>query len=66
MLGVTTLTDICTAPGQTYGISAFNGSFRESLNLSNTQLTGAYMLGTLLASFPMTYVGVLFDRYGGR
>ena len=66
MLGVTTLTDICTAPGQTYGISAFNRSFRESLNLSDTQLTGAYMLGTLLASFPMTYVGVLFDRYGGR
>ena len=66
MLGVTTITQICTSPGQTYGISAFNRSFREALNLSDTQLTGAYMLGTLLASLPMASVGALFDRYGGR
>jgi len=66
MIAVTMITQVCTSPGQTYGVSTFNSSFRESLNLSNTRLTGAYMLGTLLASLPMTYVGVLFDRYGGR
>ena len=66
MLAVTTVTQICTSPGQTYGVSAFNNSFRESLDLSDTSLTGAYMLGTLLASLPMTYVGAMFDRYGGR
>ena len=66
MLTVTTVTQICTSPGQTYGVSAFNSSFRESLGLSDTSLTGAYMLGTLLASLPMTYVGAMFDRYGGR
>lgn len=66
MIAVTMVTQVCTSPGQTYGVSAFNSSFRESLNLSDTRLTGAYMLGTLLASLPMTYVGALFDRYGGR
>jgi len=66
MLAVTTVTQVCTSPGQTYGVSAFNNSFRGSLGLSDTSLTGAYMLGTLLASLPMTYVGAMFDRYGGR
>ena len=62
----TMITGICTSPGQTYGISSFNSSFRDSLSLSDTQLTGAYMLGTLLAALPMTYIGALFDRYGGK
>ncbi len=66
MLAVTTVTQICTSPGQTYGVSTFNSSFRESLGLSDTSLTGAYMLGTLLASLPMTFVGAMFDRFGGR
>ena len=66
MLAVTTVTQICTSPGQTYGVSTFNSSFRGSLGLSDTSLTGAYMLGTLVASIPMTYVGAMFDRYGGR
>lgn len=66
MAAATMVTGICTSPGQTYGISSFNSSFRESLSLSDTQLTGAYMLGTLIAALPMTYIGALFDRYGGK
>ena len=66
MLAVTTVTQICSSPGQTYGVSAFNSSIRESLGLSDTSLTGAYMLGTLLASLPMTFVGAMFDRFGAR
>ena len=38
---------IATSPGQTFGISIFNPSFRLSLGLSHSQLTGAYMIGTL-------------------
>lgn len=66
MAAATMVTGICTSPGQTYGISSFNSSFREALSLSDTQLTGAYMLGTLLAALPQTYIGALFDRYGGK
>lgn len=57
---------VCTAPGQTYTVSVFNNSFRESLGLSHTELTGAYMLGTFLASLPLAYVGSLMDRMGPR
>ena len=57
---------ICTSPGQTYTVSVFNRYFRETLDLSHTQLTGAYMLGTFLAALPLAYIGGLMDRFGPR
>lgn len=55
-----------TSPGQTFLISQFNTSLRESLNLSHSGLTGAYMLGSFLACLPMSLVGWLQDRFGIR
>ena len=55
-----------TSPGQTYMISAFNPSLREALGLSLSQLTGAYMAGTLLASLPQSAIGLWSDRLGIR
>ncbi|NIM94093.1 MAG: MFS transporter [Anaerolineales bacterium] len=66
MLFVTLTAQISTSPGQTYGISVFNPYFLKDLNLSLSQLTGAYMLGTLLASIPMSLVGAAMDRHGIR
>lgn len=66
MLPVATMGIIATSPGQTFSISTFNVSLRESLDLTHSQLTGAYMLGTFLASLPMPWVGALMDRYGLR
>lgn len=66
ILPIATIGMVCTSPGQTYGVSPFNEYFREALNLSYSQLSGAYMAGTLLAALPMTYVGILIDRYGLR
>ena len=66
MLSLAMIAMILTSPGQTYGVSAFNPSFREALNLSHSLLTGAYMLGTLLASIPQAYIGALMDRWGIR
>lgn len=57
---------ICSAPGQTFGIAMFYTSLREDLGLSNTWLTGTYMLATLLAAAPMTHLGILMDRWGMR
>jgi MFS family permease len=36
------------------------------LDLSHSQLTGAYMLGTFLASLPQPWIGRLMDRLGIR
>ena len=57
---------IFTSPGQTFGVAVFNPSFREALNLTHTQLTGAYMVATLLAAVPLSIVGGLMDRFGIR
>jgi MFS family permease len=57
---------VATSPGQTYGIAAFNDSFRTDLNLSHSQLTAAYMLGTFLAALPLSWIGLMMDRHGIR
>lgn len=66
MVPIAMVAHICSSPGQTFGVSVFNPHMREALSLSQTELSGAYMLGTLLASLPMTYVGHLMDRFGPR
>ena len=57
---------ICTSPGQTYTVSVFNRSLREELDLTHTELTGAYMVATFLAALPLAYIGGLMDRFGPR
>ena len=66
MLPVAMMAHISTFPGQSPGIAVFNPSFREALNLSHSQLTGVYMVGSFLACLPMFAVGALMDRYGIR
>jgi sugar phosphate permease len=66
MLPAVMLVSICTSPGQTFGIAIFNPHLRAALGLSNSELSGAYMAGTVLAALPLIYVGALMDRYGPR
>lgn len=66
MLPIVLVIQICSSPGQTFGVSIFNPYIREELGLSHSEISGAYMVGTLLASLPMFYVGSLMDRYGPR
>lgn len=66
ILPMTMLAQIATSPGQTFGVAFFNASFRRDLGLTTTQIATAYMLGTLVASLPIAYVGRLMDRYGIR
>jgi MFS family permease len=66
ILPVVLAIQIASSPGQTFGVSVFNPYIRAELGLSHSEISGAYMLGTLLASLPMVYVGALMDRYGLR
>jgi len=66
MLPIIMVIQIATSPGQTFGISVFNPYLIDSLKLSQSELSGAYMLGTLLASLPMVLVGAAMDRYGPK
>lgn len=55
-----------TGVGQTFGISVFNPSLLDTLDISLSALSGAYMVGTLLAAIPQPYIGSLMDRFGIR
>jgi MFS family permease len=66
MLPIAILAQAATSPGQTFGVSIFNPSLREALNISHSQLTGAYMFGTLLAAIPQPFIGAQMDRFGIR
>ncbi|MEM9645288.1 MAG: MFS transporter [Planctomycetota bacterium] len=66
MMPVAMLVLICTSPGQTFAVSAFKPALLKGLELSESQLSFAYMLGTLLAALPLSLVGPLADRWGLR
>ena len=55
---------VASAPGQTYGFMSFNRSLRDSLSLSQTEFSGIYLVATLCAALPLSYLGRLTDRFG--
>lgn len=57
---------VASAPGQTVVVSQFNKSFTDTLALSATQLSSAYLIGTAAAAIPLTFVGALADKLGPR
>ncbi|MEM6364801.1 MAG: MFS transporter [Planctomycetota bacterium] len=64
MLPLAMLMQIGTSPGQTFAVSAFTPALLSSLDLSESRLALAYMIGTLLAALPLSLVGPLTDRAG--
>jgi MFS family permease len=66
MVPMAVIAQAVTGVGQTYGVSVFNPSLLETLGISLSALTGAYMFGTLFASLPQAYIGSLMDRFGIR
>lgn len=55
-----------TAPGQTAGVSVFIDPMMEGLSLSRTEVSTAYLLGTLAGAVSMPWFGSLLDRRGVR
>ena len=57
---------IFSIPGQTMGMAVFTDHLIEALGLSRTQLSLAYLIGTVGSSLFLTRAGRLYDRLGGR
>lgn len=55
-----------TAPGQTAGVSVFIDPMMASLELTRSQVSGAYLVGTLAGAWTMPAFGSLMDRRGTR
>jgi MFS family permease len=57
---------VLTAPGQTAGVSVFVDPMIDELGVSRSQLTTAYLAGTLVGAAAMPWVGKALDRFGVR
>ena len=57
---------IFSIPGQTMGMAVFTDHLIEALGLSRTQLSMAYLVGTVCSSLFLTTAGRWYDRLGGR
>ncbi|MFT7288985.1 MAG: OFA family oxalate/formate antiporter-like MFS transporter [Halieaceae bacterium] len=63
---VSTLGFLFSIPGQTMGMAVFTDTFIEVLELSRTQVSMAYLVGTVASSLFLTRAGRWYDRLGGR
>ncbi len=57
---------LVSAPGQTTGVSTFTDYLIENIGLTRTQLSTAYMVGTIGSSLILTFAGKMYDKYGAR
>jgi MFS family permease len=61
-----TITAAMTGPGQTIGVSVFVDHLIEDLSLTRSQVSSAYLVGTLLGALALPSVGHWVDRAGAR
>ncbi len=66
ILIIASITAMLTGPGQTIGVSVFIDHFVSDLSLSRSQISTAYLIGTLAGSTAMPFVGRFVDRRGVR
>lgn len=66
VIAVGTLGVIMSIPGQTMGVSVYTEHLIRSLSLTRSQLSFAYLLGTISSSFLLPYAGRVLDRLGPR
>jgi OFA family oxalate/formate antiporter-like MFS transporter len=63
---ISTLGFLFSIPGQTMGMAVFTDQLIEVLGLSRTQLSMAYLVGTIGSSVFLTRAGRWYDQLGGR
>lgn len=66
ILAFGTIGVLMSSPGQTIGVSVFTDHLIDALNLTRSQLSFSYMLGTGISAFFITFVGIFYDKYGAR
>ncbi|NNE11884.1 MAG: MFS transporter [Ilumatobacter sp.] len=66
ILGFAIVAGALTGPGQTIGVSVFIDHLVADLSLTRTQVSTAYLVGTLAGALALPSVGRLIDEYGVR
>lgn len=57
---------VMSSPGQTYSFSIFIEKFITDLNISRTQVSLLYSIGTFTGSLALPYIGAQLDKRGPR
>jgi MFS family permease len=60
------ITFFMSSPGQTYSISVFINEFKNELGYSNTMISSAYSLATILSGLLLIFIGRYVDKIGAR
>lgn len=63
---VGTIGVVMSVPGQTMGVSVFTEYLIQALEIDRTQLSLAYMFGTLSSALLLPYAGKILDKVGAR
>ena len=63
---VSTLGFLFSIPGQTMGMAVFSDEFIRVFGLTRTELSTAYLLGTVGSALLLTRAGRWYDRFGAR
>ncbi len=66
MLAFATVTAALTGPGQTIGVSVFIDHIISDLGLTRSEVSTAYLIGTMLGALTLPTVGRWIDRVGVR
>lgn len=66
VLALATITSVLTGPGQTLVVAVFIDHFVADLGLSRSQVSTAYLIGTLSGAALLPRVGRLIDHWGVR
>jgi OFA family oxalate/formate antiporter-like MFS transporter len=57
---------LCSAPGQTIGVSVFTDDLMAATGLSRGQISLTYLVGTLTSALILPRAGRIYDRLGAR
>ncbi|MFB3099149.1 MAG: MFS transporter, partial [Acidimicrobiia bacterium] len=66
ILGLAIITGGLTGPGQTIGVSVFVDQFISDLGMSRSEVSTAYLIGTLIAAVGLPLIGRRVDQVGVR
>lgn len=66
MVALASVTGAMTGPGQTIGVSVFIDHFIADLGISRSEVSTAYLVGTLGAALVLPLIGNRIDRIGVR
>jgi MFS family permease len=66
MVALAAITGAMTGPGQTIGVSVFIDHFISDLGITRSEVSTAYLIGTLGAALALPLIGNRIDRVGVR